>query len=143
VVDCMDGALSRLTFQASARGAALDTRLGRIAYLLTAIALGWLAYGVRGAWGDALTALAAMVAGGLLLIRAAGRVDRLSPGDGPLWRVRASFEHVLHRDNALAILLCAAFGRLDLFIWIAVAALYAALAVDVAILSTTPDRVTE
>lgn len=143
VLDSMDGALARLTFRSSARGAALDTWLGRIAHLLTALAAGWLAYGVRGAWYEALTAFGIMVAGGVLLISAAGRVDRLAPGDGPLWRIRASFEHVLHRDNALAILVCAVFERLDVFIWLAVAVLYAALAVDLAILTTARDQAIE
>lgn len=136
VLDCLDGALSRLTFQASAAGAKLDTDLGRAAYALTAAALGWAIYGSRGDWKQASVAALAFALGGYLSIVAGLRADRLPVAARPpgLWRFRTSLDHLLHRDNTLILLACAAAGRPSLFLWLLIALLHLSWVADTAVL---------
>lgn len=47
---------------------------------------------------------------------------------------------MLHRDNALILFVCAALGRVDLFIWIAVVVIWVAVALDAALLAGARGR---
>lgn len=138
ILDCLDGALSRLTFQASAAGAKLDTDLGRIAYGLTAASVAWAAYGRIGAWKDFLPPAAAFTVGALLSIVAGLRADRLPAASRPpgWWRVRMALEHGLHRDNTLVLLVCALADRLTVFLWLLIVALNLSWIVDTMVLLT-------
>lgn len=151
VLDTMDGALSRLTFQASAAGAKLDTDLGRIAYALTGAALGWAAFGQYGNWKQASMAALMFALGGFLSIVMGVRADRLPAASKPqgLWRLRTVVDGLLHRDNTLILLVCALANRLDIFLWLLIALLHISWIVDTAVLfkarrhgeSSSPPRV--
>lgn len=142
VLDVLDGALSRLSFQASAAGAKLDTDLGRIAYALTAAALGWAVYAPQRDWKQALLAASAFTLGGYLSIVAGLRADRMPPDSRPraLWRLRTGLDHLLHRDNTLILLACAVADRLSFFLWLLIALLHVSWVVDALVLLRSGPR---
>lgn len=136
VLDCLDGSLSRLTFQASEAGAKLDTDLGRIAYALTGAALGWAIFGRYGAWKQALVAALAFALGGFLSIVAGLRAERIPAASRPLrlWRLHIALDNLLHRDNTLILLACALMNRLSFFLWFLIVVLNVSWMVDAAVL---------
>jgi phosphatidylglycerophosphate synthase len=151
VLDALDGSLSRLTFQASAAGAKLDTDLGRIAYALTGAALGWAIFGRHGNWMQLLAAAPAFTFGACLAVIAGVRAERIPPATRPpgLWRLRIALDNLLHRDNTLILLACALANRLSFFLWFLIVILHCSWIADTAVLlksrrhggSSNPPRV--
>jgi phosphatidylglycerophosphate synthase len=136
-LDTLDGALARLTHAASPAGARLDTAAGRIANILTALALGWAGFAARGAWRDGLVAIAVLLVGGVLATLASHRADRVPPAHHPagLARARAVIEHALNREYTLGLLILAIADDLAAFVWLAAAVAYLSCAIDVTLVA--------
>ncbi|MGH7860572.1 MAG: CDP-alcohol phosphatidyltransferase family protein [Candidatus Binatia bacterium] len=117
VIDCVDGEVARIQLKESAFGRWLDLSLDQVTHvaIFAAIAVHSFRRGLDG--GTAIVLGASAVLGALLSFAAVVRGLRLAPENrNP--RLAAIVDRMTNRDFSVAVILFAAFDRLEWFLWL-------------------------
>jgi phosphatidylglycerophosphate synthase len=127
IIDCCDGEVARLTFTESPFGAWLDIVMDNVVHMaiFAGIAVG--SYlrmaGSDGAWVPLALGSAAVLGNGLSfwLVTRAQKIKSASGWKTPVQTAWSDFmlKNVASRDFSVIVLICAVFGKLDWFLWIA------------------------
>jgi phosphatidylglycerophosphate synthase len=127
IIDCCDGEVARLTFTESPFGAWLDIVMDNVVHMaiFAGIAVG--SYlrvaGSDGAWVPLALGSAAVLGNGLSfwLVTRAQKIKSASGWKTPAQTAWSDFmlKNVASRDFSVIVLICAVFGKLDWFLWIA------------------------
>ena len=127
IIDCCDGEVARLTFTESPFGAWLDIAMDNVVHMaiFAGIAVGSymrLAEG-DGAWVPLVLGAAAVLGNGLSLwlVTRAQKIKSASGWKTPVQAAWSDFmlKNVASRDFSVIVLIFAAIGKLDWFLWMA------------------------
>ena len=127
VIDCCDGEVARLTFTESPFGAWLDIAMDNVVHMaiFAGIAVGSYLHmaGSAGAWVPLALGSAAVLGNGLsfLLVTRAQKIKSASEWKTPVQAAWSDFmlKNVASRDFSVIVLIFAAIGKLDWFLWMA------------------------
>ena len=127
IIDCCDGEVERLTFTESPFGAWLDIAMDNVVHMaiFAGIAVGSYMHlaGSDGAWVPLALGAAAVVGNGLSfwLVTRAQKIKSASGWKTPVQAAWSDFmlKNVASRDFSVIVLIFAAIGKLDWFLWMA------------------------
>jgi phosphatidylglycerophosphate synthase len=127
IIDCCDGEVARLTFTESPFGAWLDIAMDNVVHMaiFAGIAVGSYVHlaGSDGAWVPLALGAAAVIGNGLSfwLVTRAQKIKSTSGWKTPVQAAWSDFmlKNVASRDFSVIVLIFAAIGKLDWFLWVA------------------------
>ena len=127
IIDCCDGEVARLTFTESPFGAWLDIAMDNVVHMaiFAGIAVGSYMHlaGSEGAWVPLALGAAAVLGNGLSfwLVTRAQKIKSASGWKTPVQAAWSDFmlKNVASRDFSVLVLIFAAIGKLDWFLWMA------------------------
>ena len=127
IIDCCDGEVARLTFTESPFGAWLDIAMDNVVHMaiFAGIAVGSYMHlaGGEGAWVPLALGAAAVIGNGLSfwLVTRAQKIKSANEWKTPVQASWSDFmlKNVASRDFSVIVLVFAAIGRLEWFLWIA------------------------